>query len=442
MLRSLIFRTLLTNGGITVLSLANSVLLSRWLGPTGRGEVAAAMLWPILLVYLSSMGLIISSVYFTSLSDSKPQIVFNTAIVFGLILSAVALPIGYLALPALLKSQSSQVISLSRLFLLVIPISLIAQLGTGVLQGRLQIVELNWLRTLIPLGYLMGTLVLIILGRLLLINILILHLLLNTIVLFGTLKVLAKSSIYLGLHTNADLATRMLKYGVTVHVGNISGLANVNLAQVFMAAWLSPAYLGLYVVAVSAAGLSQAFSQAVQTVAIPSITQKESKAERVAILQRIFRQYWMISLVIALAVGILLPVGIPLVFGIGFKSSIWPAEVLLLGSVIVGAKLVLAGGAQALGDPWLSSKAQLYAFLATIIALYFLLPAAGIMGAAVATTIAYSTELAVVIHGLRRVHSISPLELFRFNPTDLRSTLSSIGVLKAYGKRFAANGLN
>src|SRR5882724_876199 len=132
MLRSLIFRTLLTNGGITVLSLANSVLLSRWLGPAGRGEVAAAMLWPMLLVYLGSMGLIVSTMYFTSLPGSQPQIVFNNAVILGLILCAITLPIGFVALPWLLKSQTSHVVDASRLFLLVIPISLIAQFGTSI----------------------------------------------------------------------------------------------------------------------------------------------------------------------------------------------------------------------------------------------------------------------------------------------------------------------
>src|SRR5467141_1380425 len=124
MLRSLIYRTLVTNSGITALGIGNSILLSRWLGPVGRGEIAAAMLWPTLLVYLSSMGLIASTLYFTALPDSRPQRVFNNAIGLGLILCAITVPIGFLALPWLLKSQNAEVISASRLFLIVVPISL------------------------------------------------------------------------------------------------------------------------------------------------------------------------------------------------------------------------------------------------------------------------------------------------------------------------------
>ena len=64
MLRPLILRTLVTNLVLSAIGLLNSVLLSRWLGPAGRGEVAAAMLWPTLLVYLSSLGLISAILYF------------------------------------------------------------------------------------------------------------------------------------------------------------------------------------------------------------------------------------------------------------------------------------------------------------------------------------------------------------------------------------------
>src|SRR5438046_4897347 len=110
MLRPLILRTLITNSGIMALGLVNSILLSRWLGPTGRGEVAAAILWPTLLVYLSSMGLIASTLYFSASPNSKLQPIFANAMVLAVIQGAVALIIGYVALPYLLRSQTAAVV--------------------------------------------------------------------------------------------------------------------------------------------------------------------------------------------------------------------------------------------------------------------------------------------------------------------------------------------
>lgn len=431
MLRSLILRTLIVNCGINALGLINSILLSHWLGPVGRGEIAAAMLWPGLLIYLSSMGLIVSSMYFSSVPDAKPRVVLNNAILMGLLLSGIALPLAFLALPILLKSQSAYVISASRAYLIVIPLSLITQFGMGVLQGRLRLVELNWLRVIIPTGYLAGTIVLMAMGRLTLIHILVLHVGLSVAALVSTLAVLIRAGIRPGVQTDAGLAKQMLSYGAKVHVGQVSGLANVNLDQVLMAAWLPPAYLGLYVVAVSSAGLSQMLSQAVQTVTMPGIAREASDTERGTILQSVFRRYWLLSLGIMLAMAVTLPLLIPIIFGRAFSPAIWPAEVLLLASCFKGAEQVLGGGAGASGNPWLGSKASLVALVVTVGLLYALLRRIGIMGAAIATAAAYLAELTVVIYGLRRTHSISPGSLFRFNFKDLQLAWQSASLRRS-----------
>src|SRR2546423_5366538 len=165
-MRAMIFRTLITSSGINVLGLINSILLARWLGPEGRGSVAAAFLWPGLLIYLSSMGLIVATMYFSSLPHSKPVLVLNNAFLMGLLLGGAALPIGFVLMPWLLKSQTALVVSASRFYLWVIPVSLVTQFGLSVLQGRLRMVELNWLRMIIPGGYLLGTVFLLSLGHL------------------------------------------------------------------------------------------------------------------------------------------------------------------------------------------------------------------------------------------------------------------------------------
>jgi O-antigen/teichoic acid export membrane protein len=434
MLRPLIFRTLVTNSGIIALGLVNSILLSRWLGPTGRGELAAAMLWPTLLVYLSSMGLIASVLYFAAIPGSKLQPIFANAMALAVIQGVVALVIGYVALPYLLHSQTAAVVNAGRLYLLFIPMSLSTQYGISILQGRMHMKAFNWLRIIVPCGYLAGTLTLATVGRLVLLNIVVLHLCLNVIVWVGTLAFLFKLGMRPSFRIEKEVGKQMLKYGAKVEVGNVSGLANQSLDQVLMAAWLPPAYLGLYVVAVSSAGVCQVFSQAVQMVSTPSITQLESRAERASALQGVFRRYWLLSFLMALAISAALPIAIPVVFGIRFKAAIWPAEVLLLGMFLAGAREVLAGGARALGDPWLGSKAQLGALAVTVLLLYLLLPKMGIMGAAIATTVACGMQLLIVVAGLRSSHAIPAMSLFRIRASDLSSAFR-LGPFRAKRER-------
>lgn len=430
MLRPLIWQTLFTNFGISGLGLVNSILLSRWLGPAGRGEVAAAMLWPTLLVYLSSMGLIAGTLYFAALPESKPQAIFANGLWLGLTQGAVAILIGFAALPWLLRSQTASVVTAGRVFLLVIPISLIAQYGVSILQGQMRIMVFNWLRGIVPAGYVLGTFILIVFGRLTLLNIILLHLFLSIIVLAATLTALWRDEVGLSFGIDGSLAKSMLKYGAKVHVGSISGLANSSLDQVLLAAFLAPRYLGLYVAAVGAASVAQVFSQAVQMVSTPSITQRVSVGERTAVLQGVFRRYWILSLPLAVALAGILPFAIPIVFGGQFKDAIWAAEILLIGSLLIGAKEVLSGGANALGDPWLGSKAQLWAMGATVILLCALLPVMGILGAAIASAAACAVQLGVIVYGLRVSHSIRSVDLFRINQGDILSAFQMFTGLK------------
>lgn len=424
MLRSLILRTFITSFGIAAVTLVNSVLLSRWLGPSGRGEVAAAMLWPTLLIYLSNTGLIASVLYHAALPESKPSAIFANAVVIGCGQSLVAVMVGYVALPLLLASQRPGVIGAGSLYLLIIPFGLITQYGVSILQGRMRISTFNWLRAVIPFGYLLGTIALVMLGQLELLNIILLQLALQLATLALTLAALLKLNIRVGFWPDIPLAKRMLKYGAKVHIGNISGIANLSLDQVLMAALLPPAYLGLYVVAVSSASLLQVLSQAVQMVLTPSIAQQVSASQKATILRTVFRRYWLLSSVATLAISVILPPMIPIIFGRDFNGAVLPAEVLLLGMLFIGAKEVLAGGAQALGDPWSGSQAHLWALVVTVILLYLLLPSWGIMGAAVATTTAYATQLVVMTYRLRRLHGISPVDLFRIEPRDVSAVLA------------------
>jgi O-antigen/teichoic acid export membrane protein len=423
MLRPLILRTLVAGVVIVALGFINSMLLSRWLGPVGRGEIAAAMLWPNALIYLSSFGMFQATGYYAALPESRPQTIFANDLVFACLQSVAAVTVGYVALPWLLHSQSEEVVRAARWFLITVPLALVTQYGVFVLQGQMRLMAFNLLRGILPVGYLLGTVALKVAGQLTLSKIILLHIGLHTTVLAATLVTLWRAGIRPRLGMDKRLAAEMGKYGAKVQAGMVTGTVNQNLDQMVMAAWLPPGDLGLYVAAVSAATLPQVFTQAVQTVSTPGIARAETLAARVSVLQRIFQRYWVFSGVIACALAAALPLAIPLVFGAAFKGAIGPAEILLLGTFLLGAKEVLASGANALGDPWLSSKAQIWAVGVTVVMLYLLLPVIGIWGAAIASAAAYATQLIVMVHGLRRAHEIAPATLFRIRFADIRTSI-------------------
>lgn len=426
MFRSLSLQSFVTNVAILGLGLAGSVMLARWLLPTGRGEVAAAMLWPVFLTYLGSLGLIDAIIYYAALPGAHPGHILTNGMVLALLQSAILVPLGFVLLPRLLGSQRPEVVMASRLYLLVIPLTLVGQYGSSLLQGRMRIGSANGLRLIIPVGYLLGAVVLHARARLTIANIIALHLSLNVLIVLCMLLLLWRSSIYPPARFDLGLARELLGYGLKVYVGNLTQGANARLDQLLMAAWVLPDELGLYVAAVSASGLTQALTQAVKMVITPSIAQLDDPQARLAHLRATFQRYWLLSLLLSLPLAVALFWALPLVFGAAFGGAVWPAEVLLLGGLFQGAKEVLAAGTRAMGDPLLGSRAETVAFVVTVILLALLLPRLGIMGAALASLGAYITSLGVMVAGVRRYGAFSVRELFRIDAGTVRGLATQL----------------
>src|SRR5207302_11300785 len=117
----------------------------------------------------------------------------------------------------------------------------------SILQGRMQILRFNFLRIIIPTGYLIGTVALLSAHRLTLKSIIVLHLGISVGVLAAAISSLLRSDIKLGWRGDMRLAKEMLRYGFRVQLGDISVLGNQRLDQVMIAAWLSPVHFGLYI---------------------------------------------------------------------------------------------------------------------------------------------------------------------------------------------------
>ena len=98
----------------------------------------------------------------------------------------------------------------------------------------------------------------------------------------------------------------------------------------------------------------------------------------------------------------IVPLAIPILYGDEFRAAIAPALVLLLATLVMGAKDVLGFGAQGLGRPWLASRAEIAGTVISGGMLAILLPTLGINGAAVAMLVSAGVQLLVLRHGLAR----------------------------------------
>ncbi|MDP9348922.1 MAG: oligosaccharide flippase family protein, partial [Gemmatimonadota bacterium] len=277
------------------LGLLTSVQLARWLGPEGRGELAAAMLWPMMLVYLSSVGQKEATIYFSARKGSDLRPVFGAVSLFAAVQSVLAVGVGYLLLPWLLSQQGPDVVQTSRTFLWVVPASLLSMYGMSMLQARLHFRAYNALRLVIPSGYAAAVAMLHLAGSLTTTTAVMVQLALNVVVLGGTLALLRVLRVVGFPRWDRELAGQMLGYGAKVHAGDVSQVANLRLDQALLAAWFPPAQLGLYVAAASAASVASLLSTSVRTVLTPRIAQNGGGGGGVRMLQHTFRRYWQLS---------------------------------------------------------------------------------------------------------------------------------------------------
>ena len=135
-------------------NLVTGVLAARLLGPVGRGELAAILLWPQLLASLG-VALVVDAIVQAAATRSAPMArIFATGQALGL---AVSLPLMALAgtLVWLLNSRfRAEVVETSYLYILIVPMIMLATFANGMFQGSLRFVTWNAMRILAAFLYL------------------------------------------------------------------------------------------------------------------------------------------------------------------------------------------------------------------------------------------------------------------------------------------------
>jgi O-antigen/teichoic acid export membrane protein len=97
-------------------------------------------------------------------------------------------------------------------------------------------------------------------------------------------------------------------------------------------------------------------------------------------------------------------------------------RILLPGSIALGLNQVLYEGARSLNDPALPSHSEGLAVVLTCLGLSVLLPRFGFLGAAIASTLAYTSSLAFTL-ALYRLRLRFPLRMLLCGPVPEKGRL-------------------
>jgi O-antigen/teichoic acid export membrane protein len=383
------------NLSITLINALGGILTARMLAPTGRGELATAIVWAALLGTIASLGLPQALIYFAAQSPKFCKDLFFAAMTLLVFQSIVICLVGYL-LAQLLFDASQGTASLAvKLYLGSIPMSLATTYLATIAQGTQKFRLSNSIRLCSAIAYILA--IFLAFGLKSSSSISLISLLLATQFITTTGSFVAYAvSLPINLSLNTILVKDLLKYGLKSYIGSLSWMTNARIDQFIMSLFLTSGDIGLYAVGVSYATLLFPLSGAFANTLFPQVARLSANKARQAILHTLKINLF-ISVTLALLMILSAPVLIPLVFGAKFSLSVLPAIILVPGTVILGCNYILSDGLRGLGVPAHVSLAETIGLISTLISLALLLPRIGMLGAAISSVICYSLVFAILL---------------------------------------------
>ena len=184
------------------------------------------------------------------------------------------------------------------------------------------------------------------------------------------------------------LLRESISFGLRAWVGTLADSLGFRVDQILLALIASEASLGFYVVAVNLSEILLYFPGAVSTALLPLAARSEA-APRLGQTLKAFRSAAYVTFASLLASALLAPPLIPLFFGAPFSASVTPFLLLLPGLIGFTAMIVFSNALVASSLPSLSSVAPAVCFLVGLALDLALIPLFGASGASAAASGAY-----------------------------------------------------
>ena len=191
------------------------------------------------------------------------------------------------------------------------------------------------------------------------------------------------------------IAVEAIRFGLKGHVGRLANVLNWRLDAVILSALASVEVVGCYAVASQAAELFRPLSQSVTYVLRPLMSSLSLAEARVRGLF-LYRRVFLLNLALVLLMALVGGHAIVLIFGKEFATAVPAFQILLIGLAAHGADGVVAGYNVGIGRPEFNTYTALAGLVITVAGDIALIPSYSLIGAAIASTIAYSVKAATM----------------------------------------------
>lgn len=372
--------------------------LARLLGPAGRGDLAALMLWPVILVQLGGLGIPAALTYYIS-SGARWRETVRQGLRFAGWQAAGLTALQVLIVITVFADRGSDVRDAALLTVVAVPALLAQEYGLAILQARSDLTYFNLLRVLPMTLFAIAVVVLFLASWGLAVVVLSWVATITVIATFTLSYALSRpqASKPSNRQIGAPNEGRLLSFGVRGILSANSATDIVRPEQIALVLFLPSRALGIYVVGLAFTNLPYFFAKAIGLVAFPAVAREPDAeaARRVA-----WRYLWIIiGLASAIVCLLLLTVStlIPLFFGEDFRDSVDLAYILLGGAFFTAVRRVLAESMRGRGQPGAGTIAEAAAIVWLLAALAILVPTVGLTGVAIALASSQVASLTLLV---------------------------------------------
>jgi O-antigen/teichoic acid export membrane protein len=395
-----------------------TIVTARWLGPSGRGLYAIAVLIPALIFALGSVGMPAATTFLTARGRYADDVVVRASIFVSAGLGLAAALAGGVVLLTVARGilgplpTRDALIALSSVPFLFVFMSLQA-----FLLGKQRFSAYN--------------------------SSIVAQSILLLMLLVGGLSALARSvdvavaassiatavaAVGIAIWCGRGMPSTQLprtysreafRYGIRAHTGNVLTFLGYRLDVFLLAAYTSASTVGIYSAAVAIGERPWIFSYAVSSVLFSRLAGEPDDERRRALTPLVTRTSLWIT---AVGAGVLAAFSRPIVrllYSGAFDGAVAPLRAILVGIVFFSVGRILANDIAARGQPLINSYTAAAATVANIAANVVLIPGYGATGAAIASTLSYGLQFVLTTLYYCRASGNSARSLILPTPTDV-----------------------
>ncbi len=394
-----VVQSIASKSTILALQAGTGILTARMLGPAGRGELAAMILWPLFFASVTTLGVPSSLIYHLRHRSNESEGLVTNGFVMAMLMGTVAAAAAALVLPWWLRQYSPGVIHSAQWFLITVPLCSVTLAGRAVLEAEHDFSASNAIQILTPLATL-AVLLALLAGHWLNPYTAAAAYIAASLPAFWLMLSRVRRKGFRAARPRFAVMKHLLQYGIRSYGIDVLGTLALQVDQVLVVSLLSAGAMGSYVVVLSISRMLNVFQNSVVMVLFPKAA-GHNATKVIAMTGESARISGLATVVCGTAVCIAGPTLLRVVYGPEYVAAAAALRILVLEAVLSGITFVLAQAFMALNRPGVVTILQGIGLALSVPMMLWLIPRYGIYGAAVSLLASTSVRLIFVCAGFR-----------------------------------------